>query len=205
MKIEIDLKVILLLILFIFTSQIEIYSIFIFFILLHELAHVLVGYSLGMKISKIKLNLFGFSAQMHSYKTKKNYIKIITYLAGPVLNLICAIIFFSVMEETEMKANLVYTNILLFVFNLLPIMPLDGGKILKEILKFFYGNKKASIIMINLSKVLLAIISFSYSIFILKLKNIAILLLIIYMWYLYSIEARKVSTLERMYKIIEKV
>ena len=36
--------------------------------------------------------------------------------------------------EDELKMKIVYTNLLLGIFNLIPIMPLDGGKILKEIL-----------------------------------------------------------------------
>jgi len=42
MKMEIDLKIILLLTLFIFTSQISIYPIFIVFIFLHALVHIFV-------------------------------------------------------------------------------------------------------------------------------------------------------------------
>lgn len=204
MKIEIDLKVILLFIVFIFTAQIEVYTICIIFILFHELAHIIMGYCLGMRITNLKLNVLGFSAEMYNYNSRKSYIKIITYLAGPISNLICATIFYYLDLNQILKMNLIYTNLLLFAFNLLPILPLDGGKILKEILKYFYGNKKASIIMINLSKILLLILSFSYAIIILKLKNVAILFLIIYMWYLYIIEERKINTLRRVYEVIEK-
>ncbi len=83
-------------------------------------------------------------------------------------------------------------------------MPLDGGKILKEVLKNFLGNKNASIIMNTITKVFLLIISAVYSIAILKIKNFAILFLLIYMWYLYSIEEKKLATLKRVYEIIEK-
>jgi Zn-dependent protease len=83
-------------------------------------------------------------------------------------------------------------------------LPLDGGKILKEILRKFLGNKDASIIMNLVTKIFLIIVSAVYSVLILKVKNIAILLLIVYMWYLYSIEAKKLNTLKRVYEIIEK-
>lgn len=204
MKMEIDLKVILLLILFIFTAQIEIYTIFIIFIFFHELAHIIIGYCFGMRITNIRLNILGFSAEMYNYNSKKSYIKVITYLAGPILNLVCAIVFYYMNLSENLKMNLVYTNVLLFVLNLLPILPLDGGKILKEILKFFCGNKKANIMMINLSKIILLFFSFTYAILIVKIKNLAILFLIMYMWYLYVIEARRVNTLKRMYEVIEK-
>lgn len=204
MKIEIDLKVILLMLIFLFTSQIEIYGIFIFFIFLHELAHVLVGLLLGFRVSSISMNIFGFSAQLYTYKSRKPYIRIITYLAGPIFNLICAIAFYFSKIESEIVLNVIYTNLALCIFNLFPILPLDGGKILKEVLKSFLGNKNASVIMNTITKFFLIIISAIYSIAILKIKNFAILFLLIYLWYLYSIEEKKLATLKRVYDIIEK-
>lgn len=204
MKIEIDLKVILLMLIFLFTSQIEIYGIFIFFIFLHELAHVLVGLLLGFRVSSISMNIFGFSAQLYTYKSRKPYIRIITYLAGPIFNLICAVAFYFSKIESEIVLNVIYTNLALCIFNLFPILPLDGGKILKEVLKSFLGNKNASVIMNTITKFFLIIISAIYSIAILKIKNFAILFLLIYLWYLYSIEEKKLATLKRVYDIIEK-
>ena len=204
MKIEIDLKVILLMLIFFFTSQIEIYGIFIFFIFLHELINIFVGLLLVFKVSSISMNIFGFSAQLYAYKPRKSYIKVVTYLAGPIFNLICAIVFYFSNLESEFIQNVIYTNLALCIFNLFPIMPLDGGKILKEVLKNFLGNKNASIIMNTITKVFLLIISAVYSIAILKIKNFAILFLLIYMWYLYSIEEKKLATLKRVYEIIEK-
>lgn len=204
MKIEIDLRIILFVIILLFTAQIEFYGIFILFIFLHELAHILVGLALGLKLSGINVNILGFSAQLYSYQTRKSYIKIITYLAGPVFNFICGIIFCFCNLEMELALKLVYTNFVLCVFNLLPILPLDGGKILKEVLKKFLGNKEASIVMNIVTKTFLIVISAVYSVLILKVKNIAILFLIIYLWYLYSIEARKLTTLKKVYEIIEK-
>ena len=198
MKIEIDLKVILLMLIFFFTSKIEIYGIFIFFIFLHELIHIFVGLLLGFKVSSISMNIFGFSAQLYAYKPRKSYIKVITYLAGPIFNLICAIVFYFSNLESEFIQNVIYTNLALCIFNLFPIMPL------KEVLKNFLGNKNASIIMNTITKVFLLIISAVYSIAILKIKNFAILFLLIYMWYLYSIEEKKLATLKRVYEIIEK-
>ena len=204
MKIEIDLRIILFVIILLFTAQIEFYGIFILFIFLHELVHILVGLALGLKLSGINVNILGFSAQLYSYQNRKSYIKIITYLAGPVFNLICGIIFCFCNLETELALKLIYTNFVLCAFNLLPILPLDGGKILKEVLKKILGNKEASIVMHIVTKTFLIVISAVYSVVILKVKNIAILFLIIYLWYLYSIEARKLTTLKKVYEIIEK-
>ena len=53
--------------------------------------------------------------------------------------------------------------------------------------------------MIISTKVILAIITLIYSIVIFKMKNIAIFLLIIYLWYLYLIEEKKVKMVSKVY------
>lgn len=152
-----------------------------------------------MEISSISLSFFGFSAQMYSYRAEKTSNKIFTYLAGPICNFGLAFIFYLL----KVKIELIQINLILGVLNILPIMPLDGGRVLKEIIKYFYGNKMASIFMIEVTKFSLIVFSLIYSVAILKFKNIAILFLIIYMWWLYIIEERKIQTLKRVYGIIE--
>jgi stage IV sporulation protein FB len=87
---------------------------------------------------------------------------------------------------------------------LIPIIPLDGGRIFKEILTNFIGNKNANEFMIISTKVILAIITLIYSIVIFKMKNIAIFLLIIYLWYLYLIEEKKVKMVSKVYDALSK-
>lgn len=58
--------------------------------------------------------------------------------------------------------------------------------------------------MINFSKVFLAIISMIYSILILKVKNIYILILLIYLWYLFFIEEKKYYVLKKAMDGIKK-
>lgn len=153
-----------------------------------------------MEISNISLGALGFSAQMYSYGKENSIRRIITYLSGPLLNLIIAFVLYI----TRLNDELIKINLLLGIFNLLPIIPLDGGRILKEILKCLWGHKKSSIFMIEFTKISLVVISLFYSIAILKIKNIAILFLILYMWWLYIIENKKIRTLKRVYGIIEK-
>ena len=153
-----------------------------------------------MEINNIYLGIFGFSAQIYNYGKERPFVRIFTYLAGPILNLMLALFFYF----TNLKIDLIRINFILGILNLLPILPLDGGMVLKEILKIFFGNKNASIFMVEFTKIFLIIISLIYSIAILKLKNIYILFLIIYMWRLYLIEYKKIQILKRVYGIIEK-
>ena len=81
---------------------------------------------------------------------------------------------------------------------------MDGGKILKVILVKKIGNKDASIFMNKLTQAILVVITLLYSIAILQIKNFAIFLLIVYLWYLKWLEDRKLKTMILAYEVIEK-
>ena len=153
----------------------------------------------------ISINPLGVSLQFYIYKDRRQWKKSLTYLSGPFFNLVCAVICIFMPVNQELKIKIIYTNLLLAIFNLLPILPLDGGKILKIILVKKIGNKDASIYMNKLTQVVLISITMLYSIAILKLKNFAIFLLILYLWYLKYIEDRKLKTLLLAYEVIDKV
>lgn len=204
MKIEINLKIILVVILFMFFNNIGIYMMFMFFIIIHELSHLVVGIMIGGKPKRVTLNPFGLSLEFYSYGKEKSLYKILFYLSGPLINLVIAliIIFF---EKIPYCKEIFYTNLTICIFNLIPIIPLDGGKILKEILKLIFGFEKSTMIVMFLSKLFLTIISFWYSIFIIKIQNVMFLVLIIYLWYLYIIEEKKYIIYQKARNSIKKL
>lgn len=55
MKIKIDLKIFIIMAIFLVTNQIRIYWLFMIFILIHELAHLLAGLLLGLKAEKMEI------------------------------------------------------------------------------------------------------------------------------------------------------
>lgn len=194
MRFRIDLKIFLFLILFYFTKQIETYVIIIVFAIIHELGHLMAGLIMGMKPEKIELMPYGISI---SFKLKpKDYNKkilkanlleikkILVAIAGPFTNLL--IIIFATHLKIELFSNLIiiYANLLLILFNLVPIYPLDGGRILKGILHINFGIKKSEFYTNIISKITVAIITMLSSVLILYIHNIAITLIDMYLWYL---------------------
>lgn len=153
MSIKVDLKIFLFAIVFWFTKQIKIYAILMILGLIHELGHMICGICLGLKPSSIKITPVGFQilfkncVQDYNKKIKKgNEVcikKIAIAFAGPLVNMFIAIFaFFMPKNILIQKELLVYANLLLAIFNLLPIYPLDGGRILKEIITIKRRKKK---------------------------------------------------------------
>ncbi len=205
MKIEINLKIIVFIILFFLLNNIDTYLIFLLFVFIHELAHLFCGILIGGKPRKLYLNPLGVSLEFYSYGKSNPLYKICFFIAGPLINLIIAVIFYFIQYDEYYKTKIIYTNLALCIFNLIPIIPLDGGKILKEILRKFIGIDKANKFVMIISKTFLVIISFVYGIAIIEIKNIYLLLLIIYLWYLYFLEEKKYFLFERVNNCIKNI
>lgn len=194
MRFRIDLKIFIFLIIFYFTKQIEIYAMIMLFALIHELGHLLAGILMGMKPEKIELMPFGVSisfkikVEEYNKKIKKGNMleikKILVALAGPLTNFIIIIIASNINIDLFKALIVIYTNFLIMIFNLLPIYPLDGGRILKGILHINFGIKKSEFYTNIISKITVAIITMLSSVLILYIHNIAITLIDMYLWYL---------------------
>lgn len=192
MKIEINLKIVFAILLFLMIKNLNTYLIFFVFILIHEIAHLIVGIVLGGKPKKMIISMFGVSLEFYSYVKAKIFYKIIFYAIGPAINIIIALLLSYIYTEKNLLIEkVIITNYMIGIFNLIPILPLDGGKIIKEFLKIFLKVETANKISIYVSKVILITISLIYSVLIIRVKNIIILFLIMYLWYLYTLEERK--------------
>ena len=193
MKFRIDLKVFILIILFLITNQIKIYAMIMIFAIIHECGHLIAGILLGMQPDKMEIKPFGVSIDFNIKKKdynikikKKNLLeikKIGVAFAGPFINGIIILIL-SVCHPFNMNNNdkmlIIFSNITLILFNILPIYPLDGGRIVKGILYLFKGKYKAEEYIYNISYITLIILTAISSVMLLYFKNIAIFLIIMF-------------------------
>lgn len=210
MKIKLNLYIFLFIILFFLTNKIEIYTLIMIFALIHELAHLFCGIILGFNPQTLRIMPLGFSIEFetliedYNKKILKSNIisikKIIIALAGPVINLLIVVL--GLMFNID--KNIIYCNFLICIFNLLPIYPLDGGRILKNILKIFYGNRKANEYMNTITNTIFIIFTMVASILIMYYKNLSIFAVIVVLGGLIIKENRKYYTYTKIYKTIDK-
>ena len=120
---------------------------FLIAVFLHELGHGLIADFLGYKLNQITFLPFGASISGKEnvfYSTKH---EIIVAICGPLVNLflliLCYALFWCFPSIYCYLDIFYYANLVLFIFNFLPIFPLDGGRVLFAILKNKYDIKKA--------------------------------------------------------------
>ena len=110
-------------------------------ILIHELTHSWVSIKRGIKITSVRLFIFGGMAEAAS-EPKNGRDEFLIALAGPAANvllgLLFAFVYISTMEYMNPVSTIVQwavmTNLALAFFNLAPGFPLDGGRILRAFL-----------------------------------------------------------------------
>lgn len=104
--------------------------------LLHELGHAFVAHKLGYRLQQISLLPFGAELSLTDDKFVKND-EIKVAIAGPLVNLILIVIFVALwwmFPITYYYTDIfVFANAVTFVFNLLPIFPLDGGRVFRAL------------------------------------------------------------------------
>lgn len=219
MSIKIDLKILLFLLLFCITSQMDMYILLMTFACIHELAHLLVGLFLKFKPKELKLSPVGLQIEFYikcdDYNRKiikgnsLGIKKIIIALAGPIVNFIIIGMMMIIHKigfgniDSSTYQNIIYTNFLIGIFNLIPIYPLDGGRIIQEILHIIIGLKESYRWTHTISKIVLISLTAISSIAILYLKNIAILIIVIYLWILTIQQSRIYHAKEKINEMIE--
>ena len=202
MQIKINLQIFLFVIIFIITHQIEIYSYIMIFAFIHEIGHMIAGIILKLKPKSLNLMPFGVNITFEDYTYKKliEIKKMIIAFAGPLTNIIIVllgIIF-------NFKEIIIYSNILIALFNLIPLYPLDGGRILKAIIRLKLKKEDADSIINRITNILIILLTAIASITILYLKNIAILFILIYLWIIVIRENKKYRIKKMMYQILKK-
>jgi len=152
-----------------------------FFCIIHEIGHIITGLILKMKPEKIEIMPFGVTVSFYTnFDNKIN--EIIVALAGPITSLVLSILCSYINFRYITVHEAIYSNILILIFNLIPIYPLDGGRIVDGILHIKFGEKKALNLVNKISNITIIILTIISSIAVYYYKNFAIFLICIFLW-----------------------
>lgn len=146
-------------------------------IVLHELGHSLTAMAFGCKVRDITLMMIGGAATLTGMP-KKAWQEFLVAIAGPLVSLILGLVgilcFQPLVYRPTMTPtfscfihyNLGWLNMGLFLFNLIPAFPMDGGRVLRSILRqFFMGKVKATWLASRIGKgiAILFVVSVAWS------------------------------------------
>ncbi|MBQ6840972.1 MAG: hypothetical protein IJO63_02500 [Bacilli bacterium] len=145
-----------------------------FIIMFHEFGHVLISLILGYKIKDIEIFPFGGVTKIDKLLNTKIYKDLLIASFGILFQII--IHFLCIWGYVN--DPLVYSyNLSIMLFNLLPIIPLDGSKILFELLNYKLSYKK-SLLWYSIISFLFIVIYFIFN-YHYELNNYMIIILFI--------------------------
>ena len=139
-----------------------------FSIVLHELGHSLTARLFGYRTRDITISLLGGCASLIALP-RKGCQEFLTALAGPLVSFaLCALAWFSfdvfTIQNEWLRYALTYLlwlNLMLGAFNLLPGFPLDGGRIFRSVLLVFFDRSKATFIAMWVGRVFAILLGIS--------------------------------------------
>lgn len=133
------------------------------FIFLHEMGHAFAAQMVGVEVKSVVVWLLGGFTNL-SYKPEKPAHNFFIYAAGPLMNMLLAFLcvvlfvvstmFFQPLSDNPARyiwlqtfQNLFFSlailNLVLIVFNLIPVYPLDGGNLLHAAMEWLFGKTAA--------------------------------------------------------------
>jgi len=165
-----------------FTRRLELLFISYFTAFLHESAHLLAALLIGIEPKYIAFFPFGVNLRIKSRIIYSISDEIILYMSGPLLNAVFALFTQIFMIKYSFGSLFYWNNIGLFLFNLLPVLPLDGATILKRILSDKIGNKFAEKFLKAVSITLILILVSIEIVFVIKSSfNFSILFIVVFL------------------------
>ncbi|MBP7332608.1 MAG: putative zinc metalloprotease Rip3 [Firmicutes bacterium ADurb.Bin373] len=117
-------------------------------VLLHELAHVAAARRLGVNVADVELLPFGGVCRIGGEVVLDPAREVLVASAGPAANLLLAGFGTALrgygLWDDQLTSFFIQSNLLIASFNLLPALPLDGGRVFRAYLARRVGFKEAT-------------------------------------------------------------
>lgn len=129
-------------------------------VLIHELCHLIAALFLDVKVYSVIVLPFGMTVRMDSSVIRTPKKEALIALAGPLSNgvMLTVSLFAGLASDTLNTALFAVINFAMLILNLLPVPPLDGGRILRAIIMSYTGLIPAGRLMRRISFFFIAVI-----------------------------------------------
>ncbi|WP_375141680.1 site-2 protease family protein [Streptomyces sp.] len=108
-------------------------------VLVHELAHTVAALRFKLPVRRIQLQFFGGVSEIEKEAETPGREFVLAFV-GPLLSLVLAGVFYAALQTVDpgtvpgvLLAGLMISNLIVAAFNLLPGLPLDGGRMLRAV------------------------------------------------------------------------
>lgn len=129
-------------------------------LLLHESGHLIIGRILGMRAEEIELTPFGGVISMRNMSAARPLHAFLLSAAGPVFSLLGCFLasVIAPLLGFPFAQTFARGNLLLLLVNLVPALPLDGGRMVRALLSHFIPYSAATRILVRIGYVLGALL-----------------------------------------------
>ena len=142
------------------------FSMILLIIIIHELGHLMAGKYYKWNFDRIAIYPFGGCLKFDENVNRSLIEELIILISGPLFQ----VGLFLVISIFQVKGLMTYRNFIIFktyhytllVFNLLPIYPLDGGRILNIVINYIMPFKKGNKLVVIISFIIIIIMMFFY-------------------------------------------
>lgn len=162
-------------------------------VLLHELGHAFVARRLGVRVTGIELGFLGGAAKMVDLpRTPRHEIEIAA--AGPAVSLVLAGLGLGLGSALHLPllATIGWINLVLAGFNLIPALPMDGGRILRAALATRMSFVQATEISVKVARV----VAIAFSVWGLATGSIQLVILAPFLWMMGTREVEMARMIE---------
>ena len=145
-----------------FARQIDVYLTYLIAIVIHECGHLVVASFLKWEVEEFRMSAIGGFLTFKNDLSKPALQSFAVAVSGIVFNLAFGLILLAF----DGPKGLVYTQFAIAIFNLLPIAPLDGSKMIQSLLQGVFNYK----IVLNIMKISNIIFLFIFALGIIALR-----------------------------------
>lgn len=124
---------------------------------IHEMTHIMIAKIFGLSVEKISITPMGEAATIKDMDSLSFIKKAAVIAGGPMINILIFLIMSTIAPHDSFFK---LANIVIGVFNLIPIYPLDGGRLILHMLSNKIGIMPSNKAVLSFSKFMSGVIIF---------------------------------------------